>query len=140
MAKNRELTFAPNQNELAWLAGLLEGEGCFYLAPDRKRLAVKVSMSDVDVIKRVGDIFGGLPPRGYEPSNPRDKRDRKTMYEVSLSGHQAAQVMYAVLPYMGMRRSLKIRECFNLWNPNKIGKGYCKGCRQWLEEYRAIGA
>ena len=43
--------------ELAWVAGILEGEGSFYVGPGGRKLTVE--MKDLDIIERVQTILGG---------------------------------------------------------------------------------
>lgn len=96
--------------ELAWLAGVLEGEGSFIMSRNtvNKKLylypKIVVSMTDQDVIRRVCSLF--------ETSVyvvPKDKRgDWKQQYRASIQGARAASLMQQLLPWMGERRSAKI--------------------------------
>lgn len=45
------------QQDILWLAGLLEGEGCFNYRADRKQARVTVEMTDRDIIERVARLF-----------------------------------------------------------------------------------
>ncbi len=116
--------------EIAWLAGLLEGEGCFRVndSPARKKsgrrpsLTVKLKMSDEDIVTRAADLMKAARVRAIKPSqtkanNTYHNRERwSDVYELEIGGQKAEDVMSAVLPYMGKRRSAKIREC--LATPN----------------------
>lgn len=54
-----------DQNQFFWLAGLLEGEGCFSVRQDGQRRSPKVliNMTDKDVIERVAALVGsGIRP------------------------------------------------------------------------------
>lgn len=99
-----------NDVELAWLAGILEGEGSFmmgrnivggkvYFYP-----RVVVTMTDRDVIDRVASLFETntycLP----------EKSDRKDQYRAQVNGSRAATLMEMLLLHMGERRSSKIKE------------------------------
>ena len=101
----------PDQ-ELAWLAGLLEGEGTFFTVrsqPAGCRRSyfyplVALGMTDADVVARVAGIFGV----GWRlVSNTRGK---KKYYRTVATGSRAANIMRAILPFMGERRAAKIRE------------------------------
>ena len=47
-------------SDLAWVAGIFEGEGSFDFSRGKNhRTAVKISMTDLDVIERVRSIVGG---------------------------------------------------------------------------------
>lgn len=94
----------------AWLAGLLEGEGCFSLKQDprsvgsRARAVVAVKMTDKDVIQRAAMLMGGNAK--FRADNRENKSD---CYECSVSGAKAVAVMRGILPHMGARRSEKIQ-------------------------------
>jgi hypothetical protein len=93
--------------ELAWLAGLLEGEGSFFLAKKSNGFAyprVSLNMTDEDIIQRVASML----ERRYWPF-PR-KPPRKTQYALQLEGRPAIKLMEDILPFMGIRRSAKIQE------------------------------
>jgi hypothetical protein len=99
----------------AWLAGLLEGEGCFALYANRhgtRRPRVTVKMADRDVVARVAERFGvavvlcRLSKPGWSD-----------MYQVRLCGAKAEECMRVVLPLMGARRAAKIQEIFSLGCP-----------------------
>lgn len=92
--------------ELAWLAGLLEGEGWFGIDRTGKgRPAIKVNMTDQDVIERVADLLGGIKV-GIQPA----QGNWKTQYVVRLKGERAASLMRTLQPLMGARRAERIRE------------------------------
>lgn len=88
--------------EIAWLAGILEGEGCFAINRTPK---ITLSMTDADIIQRVASMCHKkvytVPPR---------KDGWKTVYRVEVFGEQAIELMRKILPHMGQRRSKKINE------------------------------
>lgn len=91
--------------ELAWLAGLLEGEGCFSYRKDRNIPTVEVKMCDLNVINRVAMLIGRkvtpIPPArdGYQPQ-----------YRARIQGEPARELMRELLPHMGQRRTARIKE------------------------------
>jgi|HubBroStandDraft_6_1064221.scaffolds.fasta_scaffold00134_6 hypothetical protein len=97
-------------NELCWLAGLLEGEGCFHAQPQgRKRtpnLLIQVAMTDRDVVEHVAKLFGC---NLRTPCKPR-AHQHKTVYSVGVCGIKALGWMMTLYPLMGARRQAKIRE------------------------------
>lgn len=103
---------SPSEADIAWAAGLLEGEGSFYVmdrAGRRHLMTVKIEMSDEDVIRRIASIFGRSTSNvtTFQPKPDGWSRTwTKRWY-----GAEAEKVMCAVLPYMGKRRAAKIREC-----------------------------
>jgi hypothetical protein len=91
--------------EIAWLAGLLEGEGSFMSpAPSEPRQPrISIVMTDEDVIQRVAGLVG------VKYINIRQENIKwKPSYRVQLKGARAVQLMQAVRPHMGARRGAKI--------------------------------
>jgi hypothetical protein len=100
------------------LAGLLEGEGCFYIDSSvptvRSKIGVRLEMADKDVIQRACNI---MPNSGKVSAvNREDKPGTKTTFVARWYGQKAENIMKRVLPYMGERRKAKIEEC--LRTPN----------------------
>ncbi len=102
--------------ELAWLAGLLEGEGCFYLATRKNQdgtprplLSVICSMTDEDVIRRMHDLigFGNFHTRDRSHENPRYKKSYTWQSSDALL---LMPLLHSLLPLMGERRGAKIDE------------------------------
>lgn len=96
--------------ELAWLAGILEGEGSFMMS--RNHVSGKiylypkitVCMTDRDIIQRVADLFEvGV----YQVPTSETK---KQAYRANISGTRAAYLMAQLQPIMGIRRAAKIEE------------------------------
>lgn len=92
-----------NRDDLLWLAGLLEGEGCFDLHRG-KYPRVRVGMTDRDVVGRAATLLGGRVRLTLKP------KPHSAMWHTEISGAKAVDVMTAVLPHMGARRSAKIAE------------------------------
>ena len=96
--------------DLMWVAGLLEGEGCFYVQkshathPTKARPRIQIQMTDEDVIARAARIL----ECGYNRSLPPSRR--KPTYVIAVTGAKATALMRQLLPHMGERRSAKIRE------------------------------
>lgn len=100
-----------------WLAGLLEGEGCFDLHRG-KYPRVRVGMTDRDVVGRVATLFGSKVRLSLKA------RPNAAMWHAEVSGTKAARVMREVLPHMGARRSAKIAEILG-WShfPEEAARG-----------------
>jgi hypothetical protein len=99
----------PLNPDLLWLAGLLEGEGCFTVTGGgRGTPTVKVGMTDKDVVQRVAKLLGTkcLGPYGVS----KHGRQYKDNYEASLHGQAALEFMRTVKPLMFLRRRTKIKE------------------------------
>lgn len=90
-----------DRTDLAWLAGLLDGEGCFDTPRGNPR--VRVKMSDHDVVLRAADIMSA---RTY----PEIVEGRKPLLVAQVTGKQAVAVLRAILPFLGARRTTKATE------------------------------
>jgi hypothetical protein len=107
---------------VAWLAGILEGEGSFCWRGRKTAYGIpyiRVGMADKDIVERISDIIGG----NVHPEKPR-KLHYKIQYRLSISGKPAIIIMKLILPHMGERRSKKIRELIQKW---EVRPGYRKG-------------
>ena len=95
-------------NELHWLAGLLEGEGCFTTkSGDHSRCRVIVKMCDEDVIDKAWELMPDAKKYTIEHKNPK----HSTIYSLELMKQEkVVEVMLAVYPLMGKRRKARIDE------------------------------
>lgn len=113
-----------NEVDTAWVAGLLEGEGCFSLyAPVGKarRVSVTCCMTDKDVIERLRTIVGA--GNVYE-RKPR-KDTWKPAWQWSLTTRpEVMQLIEELYPYMGRRRREKMDEIreFHATNPVRYAR------------------
>jgi hypothetical protein len=128
---------------LAWLAGLLEGEGCFsshcyynrssrYVVP-----SIQLAMTDRDIVKRAGALIGGNQKSVRSYLQKPDARLRgnkyKRKYVWRVNGQRAVHVMKLLLPYMGRRRSRRISSLVRKYEEH-VGPEGGRGC--WPERYR----
>lgn len=97
-----------DQAQVAWVAGILEGEGCFHMERHRyPRIAVQ--MADKDIIWRLKEVTGvGVNAGPYWPTRWAKKEQWRWL--VSKKADVKA-IMLAVRPWMGERRGAKIDEC-----------------------------
>lgn len=95
-----------NDMQLAWLAGLLEGEGCFYF---RTTPWIMLQMTDEDVVQKAALLFKRKCSRCSKPLP-----SGKYVYHTHVTGTDALGVMESLLPFMGIRRSEKIKEVMAL--------------------------
>lgn len=89
--------------EIAWVAGLLEGEGSFLRAspsqPGHPR--VTVQMTDEDVIRRIREVVGhGCVVPTSDTRNP----DWQPAFRWTVKGTPAVELMEKVRPWMYSRR------------------------------------
>lgn len=108
--------------EIAWLAGLFEGEcwfGDLKLGSGTRRTpTISITMTDQDVIEHVAELLG----RKVYVARPKPPRQKT--YTVRMSGEPAISVMKLVLPYMGKRRREKIEEMLWLYEDVEFRKPY----------------
>lgn len=94
--------------DLAWLAGLLEGEGCFFLqrsSKDRDRVCIAVESTDEDVVARAAALMG------IESFHSVLRPERtKRIFRARLGEPKSISLMRELRPYMGARRRQKIDE------------------------------
>lgn len=94
--------------ELAWLAGLLEGEGWFGLA--RKRCpTISVQMTDKDVVEKAARVMNGKLYRPYE------KGTHRPVYRVQVAGASAIGWMLTLFTFLGERRRQRIKDVVTTW-------------------------
>lgn len=90
-----------NESDVIWLAGLLEGEGTFDLHRGRYP-RVRIGMVDRDVIGRAATLMGVAVTTRFHSA------PYQASFHAEATGEKAEQIMAAVFPYMGARRSGRI--------------------------------
>jgi hypothetical protein len=104
-----------NDVEAAWLAGILEGEGCFHLQKTYQMYrgkrygpyfhpVIKVAMTDFDIIERLQAITGVGLVRTVPVRQEWHKE--QWIWVVGRKAH-VALVIKAVYPHLGIRRREK---------------------------------
>ncbi len=95
---------------VAWLAGLLEGEGCFDLKGRSPRIQLR--MTDKDVMDRAATLTGGKVNGPYD-----QKGGTKSIYQMQLLRKELVRpVLEAILPFMGERRADKIEQLLTAYS------------------------
>lgn len=84
--------------DAAWLAGLIDGEGC--LDAPRGNPRIRIKMSDFDVVLRAANLMDASTH--YEIV-----ANRKPLLIAQVTGERAVNALNAVLPYLGARRTAK---------------------------------
>jgi hypothetical protein len=95
------------ESEIAYLAGLLEGEGWFALS-DSGHARIQLNMTDRDVVQEFARLVDSDSVLAYE------RPGRKVIYRVNLVGEKAVALMNAIYPFMGERRKARIDEVLGL--------------------------
>ncbi len=92
--------------EIAYLAGLLEGEGCFGLTSYGRSSQIQVAMTDREPLEAVARITGVGKVRGpYQRTNSKNK----PFFSWAISDRvHVKRICDAVYPWMSPRRKQKI--------------------------------
>lgn len=107
------------KDSIEWLAGLLDGEGCFQLSNGSSPQIV-IQMTDEDVIKRVAELWNGNYSK-IIVTNPY----HSNLFVTRIYSINAIEWMIKVYPFMGSRRKLKIKEIVNYYNLYLEKKNFC---------------
>lgn len=103
--------------EIAWVAGLLEGEGSFLTKSGTSSPLIACQMTDLDVLEEVKRICGAGSIYVVAIRNEKWKQS----WTFSVSGKEAARIMNMVRPYMKSRRTSAIDKALLTWN-NRIAE------------------
>jgi hypothetical protein len=120
------MTFQIEQNNLYWLAGILEGEGSFMKPYSKKNTAApRIAMvsTDKDIIYRVGKL---LEIKTIQERKSPPGYGYKTQYFFTLVSSRCIEIMNTLYPLMGERRQRQIKTALDavpkFWEHN------CKWC------------
>ena len=110
LESNQEKTNILDQNRLAYLAGVFDGEGSFGLwshGKDRisKVFMMSVEMRDIDIVGRFQEFFG-CGTIGYRA--PRQEQHSAT-HVWKVKGKQAIKCAQRMLIFWGERRTVKLQ-------------------------------
>src|SRR5258706_14481281 len=102
-----------SMKDLYWLAGVLEGEGCFTADRVKDKCYPKVTlrMTDEDTVRKAAKLFG-TNTHEYENNSENFIVTRKTknIFQSSIVGIEARGWMMTLYSLMGVRRQQKIKE------------------------------
>ncbi len=102
------------EQEIIWLAGLLEGEGYFQVCSVRGTatvIRIRLQMTDEDVVRHAARIMGAPSVRVRKRNNPK----WKDLYVTEVQCYRAESIMRQILPFMGARRKSRIEESLFRW-------------------------
>ena len=97
-------TMIIDKKELMWLAGIVDGDGCFYL--NKKVPILQISMIDEDVIKKVSMLLNS------SINSLSERHNYKKVFSTRIAGKKAVCYMKLLRPYVSLRRQSKIDEIF----------------------------
>jgi len=103
-------------SKIIWVAGILEGEGCFNLHKG-KYARIQLEMCDLDIIQRIRDI---MDPSTNIRIKKYEKINHNTAYVIVINGQLAIEWMMTIYCLMGNRRKEKIREIIQGWKSTGI--------------------
>lgn len=114
MVANLSKPFSANREDLAWAAGLFEGEGTFSTRSGRnggkrdRGLTAKIKMADEDVVRKfysivtVGNLTGPYPSDGI---------GTKSLWVWQTGSFEGVQAVIAMLwPWLHSRRKARAKE------------------------------
>jgi hypothetical protein len=118
-----------NVRDIAWLAGLLEGEGCFSWGGDCADIALR--MTDRDVVDRAHSMMGATQ-RIVQQQRPGQGSivSRLPDYTFRVSGLRAIAWMMTLYPLMGERRRLRIRGVLGQWKLRGVKNAWKTHCKR----------
>lgn len=109
---------ADTPNAVAWLAGLLEGEGTFEDHRQGRFVYPRLSLSmcDEDIVGRASEL---LRSPSVWREEPRADGWSPT-FVTAITGSRAAEVMRRLRPYMGVRRTQEIDLALDAYHPIRL--------------------
>ncbi len=113
-----------NESRVAWIAGIIEGEG--YIGVRNGRPVIQVVMTDEDIIMRllewseVGNITGPIPPR-------EGQNLEKWKWSVT-KRDDAAGLLKLLVPWLGYRRLEKALTVLSAYKESGPTKGTSTTC------------
>jgi hypothetical protein len=99
-------------SELAWAAGLFEGEGSIIPEKNLRPAALSMGSTDKDVLERFAAAVGAGAILGpYRGQGSRTPQHYKPMFAWKISGiYQIQAILRLFWPYLGERRRSKAAE------------------------------
>lgn len=116
------------EQEIAWAAGLFEGEGSMTLheSGGNTWLAIQLSMVDRDVVERFHQIVGA----GTVRIQHRKCERHNTLRTWRVGGADAAEIIIGFLPYFGERRRARALDCLRWFRDQFTHE--CEGCGRFF--------
>lgn len=98
----------PPAEEIAWAAGLFEGEGSVFRTK-WGGVKVQMGMTDLDVLQHLKAVLGGVVNGPYQ-YEAKDGIQRKPQWRWSSTGPNAVRICRLLRPWMGERRRGRMDE------------------------------
>jgi hypothetical protein len=105
------------ETEIAWAAGLFEGEGSMVIRPTKAEkvqqrfpyVVISLGMCDQDVVERFAELMGYGRVHHYPRSIANPKHKDIWYWQVARRS-DCKRIVEMFLPYLGERRSARARE------------------------------
>ncbi len=95
---------------ISWLAGLLEGDGCFTTNGKGNQPRISIAMLDKDIVEEAAFLLKSNVTT-YKTSKG------KIMYRTSVAKKSVVEpLLNELYPYLGNRRKERVRELLALYN------------------------
>lgn len=99
--------------DIAWLAGIIEGEGTIIIPSDKKlQVNIIVGMTDKDVVQRCHEITGIGTFRSSWTKQGNKQNYKWCVYKQK----DVARILLAIVPLMGERRKKRIEEAAEIFH------------------------
>ena len=115
------------REQLAWVAGVIEGDGCLTMKNQRMFPHVSVTMTDEDVIRRL-QLWTGLGTVNG-PYRPTTGHNKLPMWIWAVGGGaQAYALLIAIWPWLGSRRRARAEELIRAFVTRDVANRYKTAC------------
>lgn len=116
------------REDLAWIAGLVEGEGC--IKGTKRDLQLSVSSTDYDVLEMLVRLSGLGVVRGpYARPNPK----HKPWFQWTIAGSKAYALLVAIWPWLRQRRRQAFAARLVMWRLAAAYNGEKTTCKNGHE-------
>lgn len=103
-----------DKEQIAWLAGIYEGEGTCSITNGRA-IRVEIVMTDQDIVERVQSITGF----GTVRTVAQRAENHKQAYRWSIGSAEAVAFLEAIMPWLGNRRAARAQGAIDNWKTNR---------------------
>lgn len=114
------------RENLAWMAGLFEGEGYVqgrpktYTRKDGRAFTsvgfrLAISMTDEDIMRRFHSLAGVGRLNGPRLSPSMARKNMKPLWDFCANGAEGYALMIALLPWLGGRRREQVAQAIQAW-------------------------
>lgn len=103
-----------SSEEIAWLAGIYEGEGSCSITNGRA-IRIEITMTDKDIIDRICNLTG----LGRVRILPSRNEKYKQAFNWGLGSLNAVSFLNVIMPWLGERRAARAKAAVKNWTTNK---------------------